>query len=175
MDIKELCERANKRLETDNLVHQNGRVSIEVTPRNVRYYQTIGLLPHPTRVDGRASYDEHHIDDIIAIKRAQANGQSLRTISRQNSGPRQQPSHLAHDELSTANFRQQLFSLNMLTSTTHFSKAFDSPPTFNDNFGWSLQVGKVTISGFGDRPSVQQIEQLNDILNTDDSHNEDDR
>ena len=172
MNIEELCERANERLNNDDVVHQSGRVSVQVTPRNVRYYQTIGLLPHPTRVDGRADYNEHHIDNIIDIKRAQANGESLREISRQDPVSLQHFPDPADNEFLLAKFRQDHFSPNVLTSFSYLHNAAISPSASITEFGWSFQIGNVTISGFGDRPSTQQIEQLTNILNAD--HNEDD-
>jgi len=57
----------------------NGQASVEISPRNVRYYRTLGLLDGPA--DGvRGSYGEKHFLQLVAIRLLQAQGLPLRRI-----------------------------------------------------------------------------------------------
>jgi DNA-binding transcriptional MerR regulator len=59
----------------DELAERTG-----VTSRNIRYYQTRGLLP-PPEVRGRAGYyDQRHIDRLTLIQELQSEGLNLRAI-----------------------------------------------------------------------------------------------
>ena len=49
LDLQQLCDEANQRLADRNVQPSSGRANPVVTPRNVRYYQTLGLLPPVTR------------------------------------------------------------------------------------------------------------------------------
>lgn len=80
MTIDELCTEVNRRLDEDELKIWDSRVTVAVTPRNVRYYQTLGLLPAPSRTDGRADYSSEHVDAIVQIKHAQADGTALNEL-----------------------------------------------------------------------------------------------
>lgn len=52
-----------------------------MTPRNVRAYQTRGLIPRPVREGRRSVYGREHIRQILAIQRARAEGASLELLS----------------------------------------------------------------------------------------------
>lgn len=52
-----------------------------MTPRNVRAYQTRGLIPRPTREGRRSVYGPDHVRQILAIQRARAEGASLELLS----------------------------------------------------------------------------------------------
>jgi DNA-binding transcriptional MerR regulator len=65
-----------KRFTIDELAHETG-----VSSRNVRYYQTRGLLP-PPQVEGRLGYyDRRHVDRLRLIQELQAEGLNLQAIS----------------------------------------------------------------------------------------------
>lgn len=65
-----------ERLTIDELSHQT-----EVSSRNIRYYQTRGLLPAPT-VKGRTGYyDERHVERLDLIAELQGEGLNLQAIS----------------------------------------------------------------------------------------------
>jgi DNA-binding transcriptional MerR regulator len=65
-----------KRLTIDELAHETG-----VSSRNIRYYQTRGLLP-PPEVSGRLGYyDRRHVDRLRLIQELQAEGLNLQAIS----------------------------------------------------------------------------------------------
>lgn len=81
-DIEQLVMRANHRLERHGIEVSDGRTAPDVTIRNVRYYQTLGLLPPVLRHDGRAGYSEQHVEAIVNIKREQAKGRSLADMPR---------------------------------------------------------------------------------------------
>jgi DNA-binding transcriptional MerR regulator len=64
-----------KRLTIDELAQATG-----VSSRNIRYYQTRGLLP-PPEVSGRLGYyDRRHIDRLALIQELQAEGLNLQAI-----------------------------------------------------------------------------------------------
>ena len=52
-----------------------------MTPRNVRAYQTRGLIPRPAREGRRSVYGCDHVRQILAIQRARADGASLELLS----------------------------------------------------------------------------------------------
>ncbi len=63
------------RLTIDELAHEVG-----VTSRNIRYYQTRGLLPAPT-VKGRVGlYEDKHVERLRLIQELQAEGLNLQAI-----------------------------------------------------------------------------------------------
>jgi DNA-binding transcriptional MerR regulator len=64
-----------KRLTIDELARATG-----VSSRNIRYYQTRGLLP-PPEVSGRLGYyDRRHVDRLALIQELQAEGLNLQAI-----------------------------------------------------------------------------------------------
>ncbi|WP_052666056.1 MerR family transcriptional regulator [Nitriliruptor alkaliphilus] len=64
-----------KRMTIDELAQATG-----VSSRNIRYYQTRGLLP-PPEVSGRLGYyDRRHIDRLSLIQELQAEGLNLQAI-----------------------------------------------------------------------------------------------
>lgn len=81
-DIEQLVLRVNRRLEREGIEVSDGRSAPDVTIRNVRYYQTLGLLPPVLRHEGRAGYSDQHVEAIVNIKRAQAQGRSLADMPR---------------------------------------------------------------------------------------------
>jgi len=52
-----------------------------MTPRNVRAYQTRGLIPRPSREGRRSVYTGEHVRQILAIQRARAEGASLELLT----------------------------------------------------------------------------------------------
>jgi DNA-binding transcriptional MerR regulator len=52
-----------------------------MTPRNVRAYQTRGLIARPVREGRRSVYGAGHVRQILAIQRARAEGASLELLS----------------------------------------------------------------------------------------------
>jgi DNA-binding transcriptional MerR regulator len=64
-----------KRMTIDELAHDVG-----VSSRNIRYYQTRGLLP-PPKVEGRTGYYERsHVERLKLIQELQAEGLNLQAI-----------------------------------------------------------------------------------------------
>jgi DNA-binding transcriptional MerR regulator len=51
-----------------------------VTPRTIRYYVEIGLLPPPTGTGNRATYGAEHLDRLMTIKKLQMGRLSLDEI-----------------------------------------------------------------------------------------------
>lgn len=53
-----------------------------VTPKTIRYYESIGVLPEPTRAaNGYRSYDQTAVDVVRFIRDAQATGLTLAEIA----------------------------------------------------------------------------------------------
>jgi DNA-binding transcriptional MerR regulator len=67
-----------RRLTLDELADACG-----MTARNIRAYQTRGLLPAPLRHGRRTVYDGRHVERLLAIHRARAAGASLALIASQ--------------------------------------------------------------------------------------------
>ncbi|HET9654061.1 MAG TPA: helix-turn-helix domain-containing protein [Kineosporiaceae bacterium] len=65
-----------QRFTLDQLAEATG-----MTPRNVRAYQTRGLIARPTREGRRSVYGAEHVRQILAIQRARAEGASLELLS----------------------------------------------------------------------------------------------
>ena len=165
VNLDELCAEVNRLLLVRGISVADGRTASVVTPRNVRYYRTIGLLKPPTRLDGRAEYEQSHINEIIAVKQAQHDGVTLEQLLEQR------------NETETEEID---ISLMLNHSFNSFSK---TPPTLNflvtkaealelnvDSseshavFGWSIFIGTNTLSGSGSRPTQQQIDAIRKIL-----------
>jgi len=53
----------------------------EVNASTLRYYESVGLLPAPARVNGQRRYEESLIDRINFIKIAQQTGFSIQEIA----------------------------------------------------------------------------------------------
>lgn len=66
----------SRELSIDELAHETG-----VSSRNIRYYQTRGLLP-PPQVKGRSGvYGQQHIDRLALLDELKAEGLNLQAIS----------------------------------------------------------------------------------------------
>lgn len=50
------------------------------TPKTIRYYESIGLLPTPERLGSYRHYDDTYIETVRQIKLAQSHGFSLSEI-----------------------------------------------------------------------------------------------
>jgi DNA-binding transcriptional MerR regulator len=82
----------------DELIRECGRVLVDepqpsgrVTDipdlRTVRYYAALGLLDPPRAYDKKkALYDEHHLQQLLAIKRLQRDGLALAEIQKKLAG-----------------------------------------------------------------------------------------
>jgi DNA-binding transcriptional MerR regulator len=72
-EVTPVAER--RRITIDELAHELG-----VSSRNIRYYQTRGLLPAPT-VEGRTGYyDDRHVERLRLIQELSAEGINLQAI-----------------------------------------------------------------------------------------------
>lgn len=66
----------------DDAGPDNRRIRAVPDERAIRYYTTLGLLDRPNLTGRTAFYGPRHLAQLIAIKRAQAAGQSLAEIQR---------------------------------------------------------------------------------------------
>ncbi len=77
-DLGGLVSAVNRQLASAGLSPDDERVAAQLDARNVRYYQSLGLLSKPVRYDGRqAVYTYQHLLQLVAIKALQAQGLSL--------------------------------------------------------------------------------------------------
>lgn len=166
MTLNELCAEVNALLEHLGVEIADGRTASVVTPRNVRYYRTAGLVSPPRRVDGRADYDQVHVDEIVNLKKAQASGVSL-------------------DELSTGRLKKN--QVDVLRPEPVLSRSFDTSVRFNAltrhsvseppswslfgvipqgafTLGWSIRIGDITLSGPANPPTQEQIDAVAAVL-----------
>ncbi|MGE0707421.1 MAG: MerR family transcriptional regulator [Planctomycetota bacterium] len=79
--LEELGERVQEALtSTDYVPPSSGRVRAVPDARTIRYYTTLGLVD-PCELRGRtAYYGRRHLMQLVAIKRLQAEGLSLRRV-----------------------------------------------------------------------------------------------
>jgi len=178
MDIEELCTVVNELLDAAEIEVADGRTSARVTPRHIRYYRTIGLLPPPQRESGRAVYDHEHVKTVVAIKRAQADGTSLATLKERTDSAR-----TFRPELPVASFMQgyeptvhyaaRMFNDSLpeddhpvaAQSTWGLSKFSEVFAALNEpQRGWSVRLGDVTLSGTGTAPTDEQLRRVREVL-----------
>ncbi len=167
VNLDELCTEVNRELEARGISVPDGRTASVVTPRNVRYYRTIGLLQPPSRSGGRAEYSREHLDEIIEIKKAQHEGISLEQLLELR-----KRDWAVRPEFS---YNLNLHS-NRAESTpvwnSHLSPTFSSQVNFRDqeeklSIGWSVRLGEFVLSGPGETPTQHQINTIRLILHQD--------
>lgn len=79
--MDELVERVREALAAEYPGAPNGRVRDVPDRRAIRWYTTIGLVDKPLGMRGRtALYGPRHLQQLVAIKRRQAQGRSLADI-----------------------------------------------------------------------------------------------
>jgi hypothetical protein len=79
--MDELVDRVREALEGEYSGAPNGRVRDVPDRRAIRWYTTIGLVDRPLGMRGRtALYGPRHLQQLVAIKRWQADGRSLAQI-----------------------------------------------------------------------------------------------
>ena len=188
MTIDELCDLANAKLRDDDVVPSDSRATSEVTPRNIRYYRTLGLMSAPTRVAGRSDYNSAHLDEVLRIKRAQANGTSLSQLRQghqldevQRLIERNAPSRRDDDfmALTHAMINESLSpglewlssddsesdrDLDFVTGVDRIARVQISRDADSPRFGWSVTVDGVTLSGQGQQPTAKQLRRIRRIL-----------
>lgn len=84
-DIHELS--AQSAAELGPLEQESGRVSDVPSTRTIRYYTQLGILSPPLHFEGRtAIYGRKHLAQLVAIKRLQIQGMSLKEIQSELAG-----------------------------------------------------------------------------------------
>ncbi|NMO51543.1 MerR family transcriptional regulator [Actinoplanes sp. TBRC 11911] len=79
--MDELVEKVREALAAEYPGAPNGRVRDVPDRRAIRWYTTIGLVDKPLGMRGRtALYGPRHLQQLVAIKRLQAEGRSLAQI-----------------------------------------------------------------------------------------------
>ncbi|MFC7428977.1 MerR family transcriptional regulator [Nocardia tengchongensis] len=81
--IAELASEAAAAVERLGIEAPNGKVGEVPDVRMLRYYGSLGLLDRPAEVRGRtAYYERRHLLQVIAVKRLQAEGETLAQAQR---------------------------------------------------------------------------------------------
>jgi hypothetical protein len=80
--LEELSDQVSRALGALGLVPANGQVAEVPNARTIRYYTTIGLLDRPGSDGRHATYGTRHLEQLIAIKRLQADGLPLAEVHR---------------------------------------------------------------------------------------------
>src|SRR5262245_37516576 len=81
--IDELGAQVILALSVDYAGQANGRVRDMPDPRTIRYYATLGLVDRQAAMRGRtALYGRRHLLQLVAIKRLQAQGNTLAELQR---------------------------------------------------------------------------------------------
>jgi DNA-binding transcriptional MerR regulator len=160
MEIQALCNTVNQLIVSEGIEIENGRTSSLVTPRNIRYYCTIGIMPSAKRFDSKSTYDDSHVEAVMTIKRSQMAGMSLKEIKAQ-----QQPENAlnAFSELVKAN----TLSLNSMMTTRSAQYSLPIFEMSDSQFGWTVNIGNHQLSGFGVRPNEEQLVAIEQILKVD--------
>jgi DNA-binding transcriptional MerR regulator len=79
--LDELVAKAAELLATADVEQGSGRVREVPDKRTLRYYTTLGLLDRPAEMRGRTGlFTVRHLMQLMAIKRLQAQGESLQRI-----------------------------------------------------------------------------------------------
>lgn len=175
MNIDELCAEVNRVLDEQGVTVADGRTSSVVTPRNIRYYCSLGLVKPPVREGKRAKYERSHVNEVVSVKKAQVEGASLEQIlkllrtSRLSTGKTPEVSwmlNLARESRTLEPFGKVDFSVFRSQSSV-----VETPDMSwrSRSLGWSLRIGEMTLSGAGEPPTDQQIESIRKILDDDQS------
>ena len=81
--ITELADASAAALDALGIAARNGQVRDRPDVRTIRYYGTLGLIDPPAEMTGRtARYDGRHLLQVLAVKTAQARGDSLADAQR---------------------------------------------------------------------------------------------
>ena len=164
VNLNELCDEVNRILKDQKISVVDARTSSELSPRNVRYYQTIGLLHPPTRKDGRADYNASHVEKLVSIKRAQHDGVPLDQMQ-----PKHEPLNI---EPILKSLRSEFvapsvnFSMVMGTQNDNspLRSVFSIPKSLEPEMGWAIHFGTVSLSGRGNPLSKEQVDAIREIL-----------
>ncbi len=125
----------------------DARVAPELTERNVRYYVTLGLVRPPVRDGGRSLWTRDHVNDLIRVRRAQSQGQTLKQIPRFRAA------------IDPASHRVA----NVAVDARAELRAAIAPPVTS---GWSVQLSPtVVLSGFTETPPTDaELHQVRTAL-----------
>jgi len=78
--LEALTDQVDLVLERCGIRQENGQVAEAPNARAIRWYQSIGLLRRPVQRGRVAYYGLHHLAELVAIKRLQADGHSLSDV-----------------------------------------------------------------------------------------------
>jgi DNA-binding transcriptional MerR regulator len=84
--LDELTRRCGEALSRADLRQENGQVADVPNGRAIRWYSSIGLLARPEQRGRVAFYGPHHLQQLVAIKRLQAEGLALSAVQQALAG-----------------------------------------------------------------------------------------
>lgn len=85
--LDELGQRVATALALSQVGQSNGQIREVPGRRTLRYYTTLGLLDRPAEMRGRtALYCGRHLEQVVAIKRLQAEGLPLKDVQERLAG-----------------------------------------------------------------------------------------
>lgn len=122
--LEKLCDLANERLAALDLHIPDGRTNPQVTPRNVRLYQTLSMLSPVGRSGHRAAYTERHVDEITVIKVRQAQGRSLQDIAAELAARREAEARLSRPPGARLSQLESLLNASALQHTVALTDDF---------------------------------------------------
>lgn len=178
MTLDELCAEVNRILREQEISVTDGRTATVVTPRHIRFYKSLGMSSPPKRSEGRAIYDQSHIDEIVAIKKAQSEGISLEQLKRlkksieissatqsnEDFGPVFQ---LLAQKTSRTDAPSAKYELRVTGAMSRPSQPQRGGLSNRPVMGWSIRIDDITISGSGTAPSAEQIARITQVLSGD--------
>jgi DNA-binding transcriptional MerR regulator len=157
MEIQALCEEVNRLITSEGIEIENGRTSSLVTPRNIRYYCTIGIMPPPKRLDSKSTYDNSHVEAVMTIKRSQMAGLSLKEIKEQQHAD-------VIPDFSRVLSSKSFASVSLNSVLAHRSERLITNSMSDVKFGWTVTIGSHQLSGFGVQPNEDQLTAIKQIL-----------
>lgn len=81
--LDELSHRVAEATRRLGVLQHNGQVAEAPNGRTIRWYQSIGLVSRPEQRGRVAFYGVHHLRELVAIKRLQAQGLALGDVQAQ--------------------------------------------------------------------------------------------
>jgi DNA-binding transcriptional MerR regulator len=123
-------------------------------------------LTPPSRSEGRAEYEQDHVDQIVAIKQAQQDGISLEQLIEQQEtkSPLDTTRFTLNANFMTTYAREIPNSDFALRSESRDEGIIEASAKQDEFIGWSVHFESVVLSGYGTAPTREQIDAIRRIL-----------
>jgi DNA-binding transcriptional MerR regulator len=154
--------------KTSHLKVIDGRVGDEITERTVRYYVTIGVVRPPLRDGNTRVWTNDHVSDLIRVRRAQHNGESLKSVRRAIELESQTLANDASWKIANSSVRNTnlRFPLNQTYALASRSSILDfAAPAKHTPDGWMVRLSPILhLSGFGAAPTDDELDAVREAL-----------